>query len=282
VIGGEVDGGDVGCAGFVKGGDEGVVGGREAVVGGDDEHGAAGESWGEVGDVPGCGVGDDFFGEALGRAAGEGRHAVGGEVGGEAGGCFFLLSWLEGLHFVDAHVGCGDQADGFDGGVLRGGVAGYEAAHAVTDEDDVGGVGAELFRVGWVAQVGDGGLRVFDGVGEGEVAGRAPGAAIVEVDDVPTVAANGLGEVEIFFVAGEAVEEEDDWMRAGAFGDVGEGVEHGAVAGDLEGLHGCGICFVGWWVGGDGCRGVGAGLGVEGQGGSEESGKDRELTQSHG
>ena len=83
VIGGEVDGGDIGRAGFVKGGDEGVVGGGEAVVGGDDEDGAGGEFRGEVGDVPGGGVRDDFFGEALGRAAGEGCHALGGEVGGE-------------------------------------------------------------------------------------------------------------------------------------------------------------------------------------------------------
>ena len=32
VIGCEMNCGDVGCAGFVKGGDEGVVGGREPVV----------------------------------------------------------------------------------------------------------------------------------------------------------------------------------------------------------------------------------------------------------
>ena len=210
MIGGEVDGGQVGCAGFVEGGDEGVVRWCEAVVGGDDEHWAGDEFWGEVGDVPGRGVGDDLFGQSFGRASGEGRHAFGSEVGGEAGGGFLFLRGCQGLHLgldgVDAHVGRGDEADGFDGWILRGGVSGHESAHAVADEDDVGGVGAELFRVGGIAQVGDGGLGVFDGVGEGEVAGRTPGAAIVEVDDVPAVAANGLGEVEILFVAGEAVE----------------------------------------------------------------------------
>jgi hypothetical protein len=46
-------------------------------------------------------------------------------------------------------------------------------------------------------------LGVFDGVSEGEVAGRAPGAAVVEVDDVPAVAANGLGEIEIFSLPGK-------------------------------------------------------------------------------
>jgi hypothetical protein len=105
--------------------------------------------------------------------------------------------------------------------------------------------------MGGVAQIGDGGLGVFDGVGEGEVAGGAPGAAVVEVDDVPAITADGLREVKIFFVAGEAVKKEDDGVRACSFGDVGEGVEHGSVAGDLEGLHGGGIGLVGRGVGGD-------------------------------
>src|SRR5216683_7118364 len=102
-----MDGGYVGRAAFMKGGDEGVVGWCEAVVGGDDEHGTGGELWGEVGDVPDCCVRDDLFGEALRGAAGEGRHAFGSEVGGETGCRFLLLSGLEGLHLVDAHVGCG-------------------------------------------------------------------------------------------------------------------------------------------------------------------------------
>ena len=252
MIGREVDGGDVGGAGFVKGGDEGVVGGGEAVVGGDDEHGAGGEFWGEGRNVPGGCVCDDLFGEAQGRAAGEGRHAFGGEVGGESGGGFFLLTRLEGLHSVDAHVGCGDQADSFDGRFLCADVSGHEAAHTVADENDVGGVGAEFARVGGVAQVGDGGLRVFDGVSEGEVAGRAPGAAVVEVNDVPTVAADGLREIEILFVAGEAVKEEDDRVWACSLGDVGKGVEHGSVAGDLKALHSGWVCLVWPGVRGDG------------------------------
>ena len=41
-------------------------------------------------------------------------------------------------------------------------------------------------------------------------------------------------------------------MGAGTFGEVGEGVEHGTVAGDLEGLHGGGVLFVRGGVGGDG------------------------------
>ena len=61
-----------------------------------------------------------------------------------------------------------------------------------------------------------------------------------------------MREVEILFVAGEAVKQEDDGVWACSLGDVGEGVEHGAVAGNLEGLHGGGIGFVGRGVGGDG------------------------------
>jgi len=61
-----------------------------------------------------------------------------------------------------------------------------------------------------------------------------------------------LREVEILFIAGEAVKEEDDRVRSCSFGDVGEGVERGSVAGDLEGLHGGGIGLVGCGVGGDG------------------------------
>ena len=54
-------------------------------------------------------------------------------------------------------------------------------------------IGAQVIGVGGIAHVGDGGLRIFDAVGEGEIAGRAPGAAIVEVEDVPAGAAQGLG-----------------------------------------------------------------------------------------
>jgi len=268
VVGVHVDLLDLGVAGLLERGEEGVVGWGEAVVGGDDEDGAGGELRCEVDGVPGVGVDDDLFCEAGGSAAGEWRHAFGGEAGGDGMKGEPALIFRDGLQLIDAHVGGGDEADGFDGGVVGGDVAGHEAAHAVADEDDVGGVGAETLCVGRVAHVGDSGLGVFDGVGEGEVAGRAPGAAIVEVENVPSGAADGLGEVEILLVAGEAVEEDDDGMRACSGGDVDEGVEHGSVAGKLEALHGGGIGLVGCGVGGK--RG-GSGLRVE-CGGAEERG----------
>jgi hypothetical protein len=58
-----------------------------------------------------------------------------------------------------------------------------------------------------------------------------------------------LREVKVLFVAGKAVKKEHDGVRPGSLGDIREGVEHGSVAGDLEGLdYGwinlvrCGIC----------------------------------------
>ena len=172
-------------------------------------------------------------------------------------------------------VGCGDGGDGFDGRVVCRALDGHEASHAVTDEDEVGGVDAELFSVGGITQIGDGGLDVFDAVGEGEVAGRAPGAAVVEVEDVPASATNGLGEVEILLVAGEAVEENDGRVRPGARGDVDEGVQEGSVARELKRLHGSRILLVGNWIGGDG------GLRGEGNSGAKEGGGEEEFLEAH-
>ena len=77
-------------------------------------------------------------------------------------------------------------------GVLGAGVAGKEAAQAVAEKDDIGGVGVQARGVGWVAEIGDGSLHVLDAVGEGEVAGGAPGAAVVEEKNVPSGAADVL------------------------------------------------------------------------------------------
>jgi len=179
------------------------------------------------------------------------------------------------LQACGVEVSRGDGGDGFDGWVVCGALDGHEASHAVADEDEVGGVDAEFFGVGRVAQIGDGGLDVFDAVGEGEVAGRTPGAAVVEVEDVPARAANGLGEVEILLIAGEAVEEDDGGMRACSRGDVDEGVEEGSVAGELKRLHGSRILLVGNWIGGDG------GLRGEGNSGAKEGCGEEEFLEAH-
>ncbi len=198
----------------------------------------------------------------FGGAVGEGGHAVGGEAFGDLGDGGFLLVGLDGGEGAAGHVGGGDEDYGFDVGVfgvVGGDDGGDHAAHGVSGEDDASGVGAEVDGVGGVAEVGDGGVDVFDGVGEGEVAGAAPGAAVVEEEDVVAGAAEGLGEVEILLVAGEAVEEEDYGVRACSGGDVDEGVEEGAVAGELEGFDGGGIGRGVCGIGGDGSRGLGRG-----------------------
>ena len=180
------------------------------------------------------------------------------------------------------HVGGGDEDDGFEPGVfgvLGGDDGGDHAAHGVSGEDEGAGVGAEFGRVGRDAEIGDGSVDVFDGVGEGEAAGRAPGAAVVEEEDVVTGATEGLRDIEIFFVAGEAVEEDDDGMRACSGGDVDDGVDEGAVAGELEGFDEGGMGFVGGGVCRDGV--LGWALGGEGERCGEDSGEGDELGEAH-
>ncbi len=134
---------------------------------------------------------------------------------------------------------------------VRGGVEAEESAHAVADDGDFRRVGAVLLGVGGIAQEGDRGLRVFDGVAEGELAGAAPGAAIVRDEDVPPGAADGVGEIHVLFVAGKSVEKQDDGMRAGAGCEVEDGVEARVVADDVGRFH-CGWeVFVARWIGDD-------------------------------
>lgn len=84
VVGGEMLFDDVVVASGFEVSGQGIGGGSVAVVGGDDEDGAAGEFGCEGRDVPGGGVGHKVFGEGLGGAAGEGRHALCGECLGNA------------------------------------------------------------------------------------------------------------------------------------------------------------------------------------------------------
>ena len=137
---------------------------------------------------------------------------------------------------------------------MRGGVEAEEAAHAVADDGDFGWVGAVCFGVRGIAEECNCGLRVFDGVAEGEFALAAPGAAVVGDEDVPASAADGIGEVHVLLVAGESVEEQDDGMRAGAGGKIDDGVEARVVADDVGSFHHGGDLFVARGIGGD-CSG---------------------------
>ena len=111
----------------------------------------------------------------------------------------------------------------------------------------------------------------------------APGAAIVKVENVPARAANGLGEVEILFVAGEAVKKDDGGVIAGAGGEIEDAVHFSAVTGDGEFDEAGRVSGVERRVGGDGggsglrVRGGGSGLlGARGKCGEEESGEEGE------
>ena len=70
--------------------------------------------------------------------------------------------------------------------------------------------------------------------------------------DVPAVAAEGLGEVDVLLVAGEAVEQDDGGMRIGAGGEQEHAVDAAAVRVDdgFDVLSGCGGIRCG--IGGDG------------------------------
>lgn len=160
---------------------------------------------------------------------------------------------------------------------MRGDDGGDHAAHRVTDEDEVVGVDAEFSGVGGDADVGECGVGIFDGMGERKISWRTPRPAVVEVENVVASAAKGLGDVEVLLVAGEAVEKHNGGVWVGSGGDVDEGVEEGAVAGELEGLEGCGKLFVGGGIlieGTGGLRGQGERCGEEGEG--------KEIAKGHG
>jgi hypothetical protein len=68
-------------------------------------------------------------------------------------------------------------------------------------------------------------------------------------------------------------------MRSCSLCYIGEGVEHGAVAGDLEGLDCGGIGFVRRRIGGDGRRKL---LGRKMKRGAEKHGSSEEGVEAHG
>jgi hypothetical protein len=101
---------------------------------------------------------------------------------------------------------------------VRCGVEAEETAHAVADDRDFRRVGAVFLSVGRISEECNCRLGIFDRVAKGEIAGAAPGSAIVRNENVPSGAADGVGEIHVLFVAGESVEQQNDGMRAGAGG----------------------------------------------------------------
>src|SRR5215217_2117553 len=79
----------------------------------------------------------------------------------------------------------------------------------------------------------DGGGHVLECVSEGESPGAAPGASIVEVQHIHAGPAKCLSDVEVAFVAREAVQQNYCRMQSSALRQVEETVETGAAT--LEG-----------------------------------------------
>src|SRR5881392_2804233 len=82
---------------------------------------------------------------------------------------------------------------------------------------DVPRIDAEPRRVARTREV-ERGARVLHRIADREIAGRTPGAAISEGEDVPTDAADGLREIEVAFVARNSEHQDHGWMWALARG----------------------------------------------------------------
>ena len=88
------------------------------------------------------------------------------------------------------------------------------------------------FLVAWIE--GDGHIGILQRIGEGEFAGAAPGAAIVQRQHREAGAADRLGEIEILLVAGKAVEQHHGRMGHGAARRIEHRVHRRAMAVDAH------------------------------------------------
>src|SRR5579859_1115477 len=205
MVGGEVLRGDMGRSSLLERRDERIVGQSESVIGGQVEDRAVNQLRCKVRNVPGIGIGNGFFGEALRRAASKRSYAFICKVLRYGIDRPIAIGDGEGLNLVDGHVGGGDEADGLDGGVLRAGITSHEAAHAVADKDDLFWINSKACCVAGIAKIRNGGVNIFDGMGEGEVAGRTPASAVVEVEHIVPGTAQRLGDIEVLLVAWESM-----------------------------------------------------------------------------
>jgi hypothetical protein len=61
---------------------------------------------------------------------------------------------------------------------------------------------------------------VVDAVGKAELSAASPGAAVIEIDDVPAMRPHRLSDIEIAFIAGKAMQEEHRRMFSRTVGAV--------------------------------------------------------------
>ena len=107
------------------------------------------------------------------------------------------------------------RGDAPDGVVAAAGDERRKATHAVTDERAGALVQAEAFPCFVAEAPVERRVDVFQHVAEAEFAAASPGAAVVEEHHGPAVAAQYLREVEVAFVARQAVQDDCDRARPG-------------------------------------------------------------------
>jgi hypothetical protein len=151
--------------------------------------------------------------------------------------------------------------------ILRCGVGDHPATHAVTGEDDAPGIDSKGCNVGRIAEKREHRAGVLKVLRKAEVARAAPGSAVVERHGIPAGAPQGLREIQILFVAGQAVADDYRWMRAGSGRLIDDAIDEEAVSGDVDHGHLSGMRLVRWRIGVDR---LGDGLG------GSESSEDQE------
>ncbi len=117
------------------------------------------------------------------------------------------------------------------------GVDRHPTAHAVADDHQAPGVDAQGLGVLRIAHIGQGRIGVLQVLREAEDTGAAPGAAIIDGDHVPPGPADGLGQVQVLLVAGQAVEQDHGGMLAGPGGQIGDAIDLHPMAGNVQHLH---------------------------------------------
>ena len=111
----------------------------------------------------------------------------------------------------------------------------------MSDQNDTRRIEAQQFGHFRLTQESRSRHGVFDAMREREISRRTPGAAVVEVENIPSGAADILCQIQISFVTGKTVQQDHRRMRAGARGDIHECIQQRSVARNLKSLHGSSI-----------------------------------------
>src|SRR5580658_2222578 len=129
-------------------------------------------------------------------------------------------------------------------------------------------VNAEPRGVRGIAKISEDGVRVLEILRKTKHAGAAPRTAIIEGNGIPACAANGLREIKIFFVARQAVTDDERRVRPSSGRLVDDAIDEHAVRWAVQDAHFGRVSRVGRRVGEDGGRN-----GLRGGGGYAESGE---------